>query len=452
MAYGQRLGDAQGDGWRARYKRPDGTWGSKSGFTSEKAAEDWGNEQEALIRRHMWIDPRKGDTPFEDFASELLDSIGPRLEPATLAKYKSHLNNQLLPQWSAWPLIGIFNSYLEIEKWVSELHEDYAESTVSSVFATFSTFLNMAFRAQYIPANPCSGIRVTSGEFAPDRLVATPVQVLRAAMRLYHSAGPAGFVIAVVDAYTGARWSELAGQQRHEYNRERRAIRIEEPLKEIGGKLFKGGRRIGPGGVNADGGPSPGKRKTSRPGKGKKKGRTKTPASTRDVPLPPSIAVLHEALMDTHHHPFLFCTPDGNLLRRSNFRQRHWHPAWDGIEPDDPQAENHVPAILMWFTFHEGRHTHSTWLTEDGVSEVARRARLGQKMKGIARVYDHVTPGMEQQVLEVLEARWAASVAALTAAERAQLMMWFPRLRDTLETSNDEPVQDRIAISSPFAS
>ncbi|GAA2801576.1 integrase [Saccharopolyspora taberi] len=339
MAYGQR--DDSG-GWRARYKRPDSTWGSKSGFTSEKAAEDWGNEQEALIRRHMWIDPRKGNIPFGDFTSALLDSIGPRLEPATLAKYRSHLDNHLLPQWSAWPLIGIFNSYLEIEKWVSELHEDYAESTVSSIFATFSTFLKKAAKEQCIPANPCSGIRVTSGEYAPERLVATSVQVLRAAMRLYRSAGPAGFVLAVLDAYTGGRRSELTGQQRHEYNYERQAIRIDLPLKEIGGKLFKGGHRIGPGGVFVDGGPKPAPRKTSRPSKGKKRGKTKTPAGARDVLLPPSIAVLDETLMDSHRYPFLFCTQDGNLLRRSNFRQRHWRPAWDGTEPDNPQAEDHV--------------------------------------------------------------------------------------------------------------
>lgn len=399
----------------------------------------------------MWIDPRKGATPFDEFATELLDSIGPRLEPSTLAKYKSHLNNHLEPQWAGWPLIGIFNSYMEIEKWVSELHEDYAESTVASIFATFSTFLKVAARAQYIPANPCSGIRVTSGEFAPERLVATPVQVLRAAMRLYRSAGPAAFVLTVMDAYTGGRWSELVGQQRHEYIRERQAIRIQEPLKEIGGKLFKGGRRIGPGGV-VEGGSTASTRKTTRPGKGKKKGRTKTPAGTRDVLLPPSIAVLYETLMDSHKQPFIFCTPEGNLLRRSNFRQRHWRPAWDGVEPDNPRAEKHVPAILMWFTFHEGRHTHSTWLAEDGVCEVARRARLGQKMKGIGRVYDHVTPEMEQQVLDVLEARWAASVAELTAAERAQLLLWFPHLRDTLAIGDAEQAQDRIAISSPFAS
>ncbi|GAA2801568.1 hypothetical protein [Saccharopolyspora taberi] len=70
-------------------------------------------------------------------------------------------------------------------------------------------------------------------------------------------------------------------------------------------------------------------------------------------------------------------------------------------------------------------------------------------MKGIGRVYDHVTPEMEQHILDVLEARWRASATALTAAE---LMMWFPRLRDTLKTGHDDAVQDRIAISSPFAS
>lgn len=254
-------------------------------------------------------------------------------------------------------------------------------------------------------------------------------------------------MLALMDAYTGARWSELAGQQRHEYTRERQAIRIQEPLKEIGGKLFKGGRRVGPGGA-IDRGPTA-SAPTSRPGKGKKKGRTKTPAGSRDVVLPPSIAVLYEALMDSHQHPFLFCTPDGNVLRRSNFRQRYWRPAWDGINPDDPRADDHAPAILSWFTFHEGRHTHSTWMTEDGVPEVARRARLGQKMKGIARVYDHVTPEMEQRLIDVLEARWTASVAALTAAERAQLMLWFPCLREPTEPMSDEPTQDQIAEFSP---
>ncbi|MBB5156063.1 hypothetical protein [Saccharopolyspora phatthalungensis] len=165
--------------------------------------------------------------------------------------------------------------------------------------------------------------------------------------------------------------------------------------------------------------------------------------------LPPSIAVLYETLMDSHNDPFVFSTPDGHPLRRSNFRQRHWRPVWDGTNPDAPGADDHVPAILSWFTFHEGRHSHNTWMTEDGVPEVARRARLGQKMKGIARVYDHITPAMTNHLLGALEARWTASVAALTAAERAQLMLRFPCLREPTETTSGEHTQDQIAESSP---
>ena len=61
---------------------------------------------------------------------------------------------------------------------------------------------------------------------------------------------------------------------------------------------------------------------------------------------------------------------------------------------------------MMWHSF---RHPH------------ARRARLGQKMKGMARVYDHVTPEMRRQIIQALEARWWSSVAALLPDERAQL-------------------------------
>ncbi len=89
-------------------------------------------------------------------------------------------------------------------------------------------------------------------------------------------------------------------------------------------------------------------------------------------------------LLDSHGHAFVFVTPEGRPWRRSNFRQRFWRPAWDGVDPDEPRSPKHQPAILPWFTFNEGWHTQATWLTEDGVPEVARRARLGQKMKGSA--------------------------------------------------------------------
>jgi hypothetical protein len=74
-----------------------------------------------------------------------------------------------------------------------------------------------------------------------------------------------------------------------------------------------------------------------------------------------------------------------------------------------------------------------TGLDEDRVPEVGRRARLGQKMKGMGRIYDHVTPEMRRQIIEVLEARWLASLAALRPGERARLVSWFPHVRATID-------------------
>jgi integrase len=445
MAYGQE--DPSTGSWRARYKRPDGTIGSKSGFPTKDTAEGWAKEQEALIRRSMWLDPRDAETRFGDFAEEWLDAVRPRLALNTVAKYRSFLDIHLLPQWAAWPLIGIFNGYVEIERWLSELHEDYADSSVSSIFAAFSTVLSAAVRARMIPANPCAGVRVSSGEFESEKLVASPAQALRAAMRLYECGlGAPGFVLCLMDFYTGGRWGELVGQQRHEYDAERRRIEIRMPLKEVGGKVFKGSRPSDePRGSGRGPEPTrpPGRRDGGRKGRGKK-GRTKTPAGTRFVALPPSIAVFYEELMDSHSHPFVLCTPEGFAWRRSNFRIRYWRPVWDGVDIDDPGSRERRPAILPTFTFHEGRHTHSTWLAEDGIPEAARRARLGQKMRGMARIYDHVTPAMVEDILRALERRWRRSLAALRPGERDKLVSWFPHL---LSDGKLEPGPARLAAA-----
>jgi integrase len=434
MAYGQRDSNNP-NRWRARYKRADGTMDTKSGFSSKTAAKQWGDEQEALIRRRLWIDPKEAETPYGEVAEKWYDTFSKILAKSTLAKYRAHLDNHLLPQWETWPVIGIFNGYVDIQDWVGDLHDDYEESTVSSIFATFSTTLMFAVKDKKIPSNPCNGVRVTTGEYVTDRLVATPVQALRAAMRLYTTGmGFAGFVLCLPDFYTGGRRSELVGQQRHEYNEMKRALVIREPLKEVSGAVSKSGRTMAADDALELTEQRP-ERRRRRP---KRNARTETPAGTREVELPPSIAVFYEMLMDAHANLFVICTPEGRALRRSNFRQRYWRPVWDGIEPDRPNDPTHVPALLPWFTFNEGRHTHSTWLAEDNICEVARRARLGQMMKGMGRVYDHVTPEMRAQILEVLEARWFTSLVALTSAERRQLAEWFPHLEPALAAAAEQ--------------
>ena len=70
--------------------------------------------------------------------------------------------------------------------------------------------------------------------------------------------------------------------------------------------------------------------------------------------------------------------------------------------------------------------------------EVARRASLGHKMKGMGRVYDHVTLEMDRQILEALEDRFVTSVLALDDAEQEQLLTWAPVIKDTIAKARSE--------------
>ncbi|PWK86378.1 phage integrase family protein [Lentzea atacamensis] len=56
--------------------------------------------------------------------------------------------------------------------------------------------------------------------------------------------------------------------------------------------------------------------------------------------------------------------------------------------------------------FHDLRHTHETWLIEDGVPRVLRFERLGHKRRDVHDNYSHVTEAMIGRMLEQLQRRW----------------------------------------------
>ena len=118
MAYAERRGKK----WRVKYRKPDGTEGSESGFDTKESALNWGRDQESLIRRGQWIDPRAGEELFEDFAARVMASR--LLAPNTLVKWQGALKNHLNPRWGKWTLTAIFHGHVEISEWVNEMHED----------------------------------------------------------------------------------------------------------------------------------------------------------------------------------------------------------------------------------------------------------------------------------------------------------------------------------------
>src|SRR5699024_1245518 len=105
---------------------------------------------------------------------------------------------------------------------------------------------------------------------------------------------------------------------------------------------------------------------------------------------------------------------------------------------------------------NEGRHTHRAWLAEDEIPEVARAARPGHRVPGMARVHEHVTVEMKRRVLNVLENRRQESVAALTIRERERLFAAAPVLEahyreNTKNGLPKEPASKMISQISPKA-
>ncbi|MFD2416581.1 tyrosine-type recombinase/integrase [Amycolatopsis pigmentata] len=153
---------------------------------------------------------------------------------------------------------------------------------------------------------------------------------------------PDAGLLTVTAAYTGLRWGELAGLQWH------RTYLGTNPRIEVDPEFgalheINGRLELGP---------------------------PKTPASVRTV------------------------------QRRSNFRRRVWLPALAGDE-----KRGWAP-LNQEMHFHDLRHTHETWLVEDGVPRILRLVRLGHKRKDIDDHYSHVTDTMVANMLAALQRRW----------------------------------------------
>jgi integrase len=106
-----------------------------------------------------------------------------------------------------------------------------------------------------------------------------------------------------------------------------------------------------------------------------------TLAGVRSVHLPEFLIKLLLAHRSDTDHERVFTGIDGGLLRRSNFRRRVWLPAVDG------HTRRGWAPLHPGLHFHDLRHTHKTWMIEDGVPEVVQCKRLGHRMPGVRQVF-----------------------------------------------------------------
>ncbi|MGM9380296.1 hypothetical protein [Streptomyces antibioticus] len=384
--------------WRVKYKAPDGHVPpilSRSGFPTKKTAEDWGNEQERQIREGSWLDPEKRTATFGEFARTFMASREKR--GRTGGTRWDRLDNHILPRWDGTALGKI--TWFDVDTWQQTLPVE--DVTRGHCVSLMSTIMTAAVDAEYIKANVLFGrrrTRATSGDSARPK----PPKIQRDggvrpedAVLLAERLGPAIGVHVLATAFGGLRWGEGLGLHRDNTLLLRRQqwgagefvcpiLRIceeyaEYQLRGKDGTKLGWGLRLEP---------------------------TKNDGSTRDIDVPPFLALLLRYHLADWPHARIFATRSGKPWRRGNWA-RSFRPACDGREEREKrQGVSYRAAwepILPGLDMRALRALHDTLQSEIGVKEPLAFEAAGHKRPGIKRHYQKPTPAMRAERLDGLE-------------------------------------------------
>ena len=449
MAYAEKRGKGPAP-WRVKYKLPDGTEASESGFETKAAALTWGRDQEARIREGRWTDPNAPKVTVGEWIDRWLavQDVG----ISTVDNHAYLIRRFIRPAWGTSPLDSLTPE--NITRWEQALpaQTGISQRTARAARGLLGTILGdaAATKPPLIPYNPAlrprnrgrrTGRRL---QRTPQRAWATPLQALLLAERAALLSGRADdFTMLITIAYTGLRWGETIGLERGYLHPGE--LHVEWQLRELNGKFH----RLPP-----------------------KDDSYRSPHWEPCLPvdLPPFLTELltsqarsqsqarDRCACASQHEgsgQYVFLGPDGGHHRRSNYARRVFRPACDGRYQDAPSRPARLviadtttwpgtpiaawpPArpgagyapprghgitpipegtpLTCWLPVRAGltphglRHSHKTWMAEDGIPEILAEQRLGHDVPCMRGLYAHASARMRDDLKAALQQRWEDSL------------------------------------------
>jgi hypothetical protein len=92
------------------------------------------------------------------------------------------------------------------------------------------------------------------------------------------------------------------------------------------------------------------------------------------------------------------------------------HKTRDEHCPGSGQQPGDDAPLACWLPVRDGltphglRHSHKTWMAEDGIPEILAEQRLGHDIPGMRSLYAHVSHRMREELTAALQARWEESL------------------------------------------
>lgn len=280
-----------------------------------------------------------------------------RLDYAAMAK------RTFLPILGDEPLDGIDRA--KVAGVINALeHKGLSAKSIANAHGLLSSTLTSAIIEGHIETNPCHRMRLPRArevERQEERFL-THEEYGRLLAAIREDMRP----VLVTMFGTGLRWSELTALEVRDV-----VLTAKPPMIRVT-KAWK-----------------------ATPGQPKQIGPPKSSKSRRTVILAPQVVTILLPLLDRPGTDRLFVGKFGKPLHHGPWRDRIWVPACVAAGLATSAVPYDGPRI------HDARHTHASWLIEQGATLEQVQDQLGHESILVTRkVYGHLQPAMRQSLAE----------------------------------------------------
>lgn len=333
-------------------KAQNGTWFCKFCYTDldgtrrQKKKEGFRTKKEAQEYERDFLCHRRPDCemPFSQITELYLEDCRSRLKPTTLTTRETMIRGKILPCFGAQPLNSITPA--AIRRWQNALlAQGYSPTYLRAIHTQASAIFHFAVKYYHLSDNPCKTAGPIGKYHADEMNIWTPSEFSRFADALRDK--PASWAAFHLLFWTGIRSGELLALTRDDFDFENHLLHITKNYARQNQQDLI----LSP----------------------------KTPKSRRIVTLPAFLTVLIREYAQTR--------PEGRLFPQTKHFLYH--------EMQRGCAISGVPKIRV----HDLRHSHASFLIENGFSPLLIAERLGhENIQTTLQIYSHLYPNKQTEV------------------------------------------------------
>lgn len=227
----QKYSTKSGPRYLVRFKKPDGTHGSKRGFRTKFDAQQFLAGTTTAIATKRFIDPSDGRITIGELGAIWLEDQKAVLKPSAYRPLESAWRVHVRPRWGRTRVDEV--RYGDVRTWVTGIASQRSATITIRSYGILASTLDGAVRDRRIAENPARGVKLPR-KGKKRHVYLTHLQVAALARESLHPS------LIYFLAYTGIRWGEATGLRVRDVNLARRRVLIQENAVMVGGVIEVG--------------------------------------------------------------------------------------------------------------------------------------------------------------------------------------------------------------------